>query len=383
MNDLVIFFGLLDFILILLAVVLVAGLIGWVVGRLRRELFLSQIAEILAVFPQGAVIAWSDGHVILTNDEARQMWGSDPFPARLEGHLADLVGEAQSSDGHIVRSLDASSGLKLQVRAAPLQSGPILLVFEDLTARQHQEAFYRNFISNVSHELKTPLTVIQGHVAAIGEGLADDDPRQTSRRVAAQEAVRLTQLVDNLLILSRLEMPDFVLERRLVNLEAVAEDAILQLSDLAEARHISLGLRKEGSVPRIVADRARLKQVLINLLDNGIKYNRQGGTVTVRLSANEEWVTVRVTDTGEGIPAQDLPHVFEKMYRAERRQGRYVEGSGLGLSIVQRIVEQHKGSISVKSQVGEGTTFTVMLPRSAPPADGGRRPNGNLTVTVT
>ncbi|MCP4539599.1 MAG: hypothetical protein GY832_20885 [Chloroflexi bacterium] len=373
MNDLVIFFGLVDFILIMLAVVFVVGWIGWTLGRRRRKLFLSQIAEILAVFPQGAVIAWSDGHVILTNDEARQMWGGDPFPAMLEGHLADLAQEAQSGDGHIVRSLDASSGLKLQVRAAPLQSGPILLVFEDHTARQRQEAFYRNFISHVSHELKTPLTVIQGHVAAIGEGLPDDDPRQTSRRVAAQEAVRLTRLVDNLLLLSRLEMPDFVLERRPVNLEAIAEDAILQLSDLAETRHISLGLQKEGSVPRIVADRARLKQVLINLLDNGIKYNRQGGTVMVHLNASEDGVTVRVTDTGEGIPTPDLPHVFEKMYRAERRQGRYVEGSGLGLSIVQRIVEQHEGSISVTSQIGEGTTFTVMLPQPAQIANGGER----------
>ncbi len=365
MNDLIIFFGLPDFVLIMLAVVLVVGWIGWSLGRRKRKLFLNQIAEILAVFPQGAVIAWSDGHVILTNDEVQQMWGDDPFPAKLEGPLADLAKEVQNCDGHIVRSLDASSGLKLQVRAAPLESGPILLVFEDRTARQRQEAFYRNFISNVSHELKTPLTVIQGHVAAIGEGLADDDPRQTSRRVAAQEAVRLTQLVDNLLMLSRLEMPDFVLERRPVNLEAVAEDAILQLSDLAETRHISLGLQKEGSVPRIVADRARLKQVLINLLDNGIKYNRQGGTVTVRLSADEEAVFVRVTDTGEGIPAQDLPHVFEKMYRVERRQGRYVEGSGLGLAIVRRIVEQHGGSIAVTSQIGEGSTFTVTLPRTA------------------
>ena len=328
MDDLLIYFGLLDLILILLAVALVAGLIGWGLGRRRRKLFLSQIAEILAVFPQGAVIAWSDGHVILTNDEARQMWGSDPFPARLDGPLADLAREAQSSDGHVVRSLDTSSGLKLQVRAAPLQSGPILLVFEDLTARQHQEAFYRNFISNVSHELKTPLTVIQGHVAAIGEGLADDDPRQTSRRVAAQEAVRLTQLVDNLLLLSRLEMPDFVLELRPVNLEAVAEDAILQLSDLAETRRISLGLQKEGSVPRIVADRARLKQVLINLLDNGIKYNRQGGTVTVCLSADEEQVNVRVTDTKQEVSLREAIEGRAIVLRKGQKEYRLVLVSG-------------------------------------------------------
>jgi two-component system phosphate regulon sensor histidine kinase PhoR len=167
-----------------------------------------------------------------------------------------------------------------------------------------------------------------------------------------------------LLLLSKLEMPDFSLETRLVNLEAVAEDAILQLSDLAEARGISLSLQMESSVPRIMADRARLKQVFINLLDNAIKYNREGGAVVVRLKVEGERVVTQVMDTGEGIPAQDLPHIFEKMYRVERRQGRPVEGSGLGLSIVRRIVEQHGGSISVASREGE-TTFTVILPQSA------------------
>jgi signal transduction histidine kinase len=156
-------------------------------------------------------------------------------------------------------------------------------------------------------------------------------------------------------------MPDFSLETRPVNLEAVVEDAILQLSDLAEARGISMSLQHENALPRIMADRARLKQVFINLLDNAIKYNREGGSVTVHLSAGAERITAQVTDTGEGIPPQDLPHIFEKMYRVERRRGRPVEGSGLGLAIVRRIVEQHGGSISVESGE-EGTTFTVILP---------------------
>jgi signal transduction histidine kinase len=158
-------------------------------------------------------------------------------------------------------------------------------------------------------------------------------------------------------------MPDFALDRRPVNLEAVAEDAILQMSDLAEQRSISLNLQRESRLPRISADQARLKQVFINLLDNGIKYNREGGSVTVRLVADEKRVITHVIDTGEGIPAQDLPHIFEKLYRVERRRGRYVEGSGLGLSIVQRIVEQHGGTIFVESQAGVGTTFTVVLPQ--------------------
>lgn len=364
MKDFIIYFGVLDFVVLLLMVMLVMVLVGWGLGWLSRgRAILRRMADLVNALPYGAIVVRPGGRVVLANAEAQQMWSQRPLPRRLGGPLAALTREAEQSDGHSVHNLNAPSGLRLQVRTTPLRSQLTLLVLEDLTARQRQDAFYRNFISNVSHELKTPLTVIQGHVAAIGDGLPDDDPRQTSRRIVAQEAARLTQLVDNLLLLSRLEMPDFSLEHRPVSLEAVIEDAILQLSDLAEARGISLSLQRESSLPRIMADRARLKQVFINLLDNAIKYNRQGGAVMVHLSSDATRVLAQVTDTGEGIPAQDLPHIFEKMYRVERQQGRYVEGSGLGLSIVLRIVEQHKGSVSVQSRLGQGSTFTVALPR--------------------
>lgn len=362
MGDLVVYFGLPDFFLLLLAVVVGAGLVGFVLDWWwSRRLLLRWSAELLETLSRGAVITRPNGRVVVANADAQQLWGEEPFPRRVGGALAALTQESRERDASLVRSLDAPSGLKLQARATPLRFGLTLLTLEDLTAKRYREAFYSNFVSNVSHELKTPLTVIQGHVAAIGEGLAEDDPRHTSLRIVAQEAARLTQLVDNLLLLSRLEMPDFALERRPVNLEAVVEDAILQMSDLAEARSVSLRLEREGRLPRILADRARLKQVFINLLDNGIKYNREGGAVTVRLSGDENWVMAKVTDTGEGIPTQDLPHIFERMYRVERQRGRYVEGSGLGLSIVQRIVEQHGGTISVESQVGMGSAFTVTL----------------------
>lgn len=368
MDDLIVYFGLPDLIVLTLVVILAAELIGWALGRRGRK-SLRWVAELLDGLAHGAVIVRQDGHVVLANSEAGQLWHGATFPKRLRGPLADLVKGAQDNDSHSVHSLAAPSRLRLQVRVTPLPSGLALLVLEDLTARQRQDAFYRNFVSNVSHELKTPLTVIQGHVSTLGDSLSDGDPRQTSLHVLSQEATRLTQLVDNLLVLSRLEMPDFSLDRRPVNLEAVIEDAILQLSDAAEARNVSLGLHRvprQGSqdshLPRIMADRARLKQVFINLLDNAIKYNRQGGEVLVRLRDDGARVLVQVTDTGEGIPEQDLPHIFEKLYRVERRQGRPVEGSGLGLSIVRRIVEQHQGSLSVESRLGEGTTFTINLP---------------------
>jgi two-component system sensor histidine kinase ResE len=362
MDDLIIFFGLLDFMAISLLALSAATVFGilldwWWSGRT----LIGRLAELLETLPQGALIVRANGRVTLSNAEAPVLWGK-PIPKQIDGSLKATAKEAQTQHAACARSIDAPSGLKLQVRATPLRRGLTLITLEDLTAKRYREAFYRNFISNVSHELKTPLTVIQGHVAAVGEGLAADDPRQTSLRIVSKEATRLTQLVDNMLLLSRLEMPDFALDRRMVNLEAMAEDAILQLSDLAEEKGVSLNLERAGKLPRIPADQARLKQVLINLLDNGIKYNRHGGSVTVRLSADEKRVMAHVIDTGEGIPAQDLPFIFDKMYRVERRD-RYIEGSGLGLSIAQRIVEQHGGTIAVESQLGQGTIFTVTLPQ--------------------
>jgi signal transduction histidine kinase len=365
MDDLIIFFGLLDFVTISMLALSAAVVFGvlldwWWSGRT----LMGRLAELLETLPQGALIVRTNGRVMLSNAEALVLWGSD-IPKSASGSLMAIAHEAQRQRAACTRSVDAPSGLKLQVRATPLRRRLTLLTLEDLTAKRYREAFYRNFISNVSHELKTPLTVIQGHVAAVGEGLSSDDPRQTSLHIVSKEAARLTQLVDNMLLLSRLEMPDFALDRRMVNLEAVAEDAILQLSDLAEEKGISLSLERAGKLPRIPADQARLKQVFINLLDNGIKYNRQGGSVTVRLSADGQRVMAHVIDTGEGIPAQDIPFVFDKMYRVERRD-RYVEGSGLGLSIARRIVEQHGGTIAVESQMGKGSIFTVALPRDHP-----------------
>ena len=363
MSDMVVFFGLLDLILILLGVFVFAALIGWALGRRQGGEPVRRLAKLLDALPQGAAIVCADGRIAAANAEARQLWG-EPFPGKLEGNWLVLLNDVRMSNTCRQQSLDAPSGLKVETRGAPLDTSLVLFTLQDLTARQHQEAFYRNFISNVSHELKTPLTVIQGHISTMGENPADTGRWQTSRRIVAEEAARLTHLVENLLLLSRLEVPDFSLDTSLISLEAIVEDAILQLSDLAEARNVSLNLETDARLPRIVADRARLKQVFINLLDNAIKYNREGGSVTMRLRAEDERVIVQVADSGEGIPAQDLTHIFEKMYRVERRKGRPIEGSGLGLTIVRRIVEQHGGNISVESRPDEGTTFTVILPQA-------------------
>ena len=287
--------------------------------------------------------------------------------------LANLDVQALARDSwrrgqDILRTIPAVEGQSFQARAIALPRGETLLLLEDLAAAQRQQAFYRNFIQNVSHELKTPLTVIQGHAAKMGDVPDDRESWLASRRIIADEAKRLTQLVDNLLTLARLESPAFTLERAPLNLAALLEEAVLQVSDVAEERKLSLSLNVSPGLPRLNGDRARLKQVVLNLLDNAIKYTPPNGSITVaallaeRQAAGGCRVVCSVQDTGEGIPPDDQPYIFDKLYRARRTRGRPVEGSGLGLTIAQEIIQAHGGEIGVESELGRGSTFTFTLP---------------------
>jgi len=285
--------------------------------------------------------------------------------------LANLDVQAIAADAltrrqTVVRTIPAVEGQSFQARAVALSRGEVMVLLEDLAAAQRQQAFYRNFIQNVSHELKTPLTVIQGHAARLGDVPGDTESWQASRRIIADEGKRLTQLVDNLLTLARLESPAFSLDLAPLHLSGLLEEAILQVSDLAEARQIGLSLNLAPGLPRLDGDRARLKQVVLNLLDNALKYTPPGGSVVVsaRLGEGAEaaHLVCAVQDTGEGIPVDDLPYIFEKLYRARRARGRPVEGSGLGLTIAQQIIRAHGGDLRVETAVGHGTTFTFTLP---------------------
>lgn len=278
--------------------------------------------------------------------------------------LRALVHDAQQQKQNVVRTIPAVEGQSIQARALFVPPAWTLLIVEDLESAQRQQSFYRNFIQNVSHELKTPLTVIQGHASKIGGEPADRQSWAASVRIISEEAKRLTQLVDNLLTLARLESPSFALDLAPVNMGALLEESILQLYELAEEREIALSLNSPSGLPRLQADRARLKQVVLNLLDNALKYTPPGGSVQVELSDDPTALRLRcsIRDSGEGIPEDDLPYIFDKLYRVRRAGGRTVEGSGLGLTIARQILNAHGGEIRVESQMGVGSTFTFELP---------------------
>jgi signal transduction histidine kinase len=365
MPDLIIYFGPIEFASVALALIAMPAAAVWF---WRRQAQAREHRRLLDSLPYPALLF--TGQRVAAHNSAAAEWL----------HNLDVLAiatDSQRNGQNIVRTIPAVEGQAFQARAIRLSKTETLLLLEDLAAAQRQQAFYRNFIQNVSHELKTPLTVIQGHAAKMGDAalLRNDDDReswQASRRIIVEEAKRLTQLVDNLLTLTRLESPSFHLDLAPLNLSALLEEAVLQVSDLAEERKLALSLNVTPGLPRIQGDRARLKQVILNLLDNALKYTPPNGSVTVDLSASgtdapdraftSPVLVCAVQDTGEGIPPDDLPYVFDKLYRARRAKGRPVEGSGLGLTIAQQIIHAHGGEIMARSELGQGTTFTFMLP---------------------
>ena len=233
------------------------------------------------------------------------------------------------------------------------------------TSRKSQ----REFVANVSHELKTPLTSIQGFAQAILDGTADTpESRQQAARVIYNEAGSMHRMVLDLLDLVRLDAGTFELQLAPVDLPALLNNIVEKFSPQAHAAGVSINV-ESTAVPAIMGDGDRLAQVFSNLLDNSLKHTPAGGIVTLRTRLSGSEVQVEVADTGTGIPAEALPHIFERFYQADpSRPGGEKHGTGLGLAIVKEIVGAHSGKISVRSTPDAGSLFTVTLPLTPPDA---------------
>jgi signal transduction histidine kinase len=236
---------------------------------------------------------------------------------------------------------------------------------------QHVQQTQRDFLANAAHELKTPLTSIQGYSQAILDGAASDPER--AAQIIYDEAGRMRRLVEDLLDLARIESGQAALRRELVDLVQLLEMVLDNLALRAAEKGVTL-LRETTPLPRVTGDGDRLAQVLTNLLDNAIAHTPSGGQVTVHTAQQEDGVAVAIKDNGPGIPAADLDRIFERFYQVDKSRVRGArKGTGLGLTISREIVEAHGGRIQAESREGDGACFTIWLPLVSPAVKRGAR----------
>ncbi len=259
------------------------------------------------------------------------------------------------------------AGTLFGLRAAPMPGGFVLLLCEDRTQAQRMDEARRDFVANISHELKTPIGAIGLLSEAIGD--AADDP-ESVRRFAGRlqhESTRLARLVNEIIDLSRLQFDNPVESARAVRVDAVIAEAMDRVRSAAEAKHIRL-VRGGPVGLQVVGNKDQLVTAVNNLVDNAIAYSPEHTRVAVGVREREDAVEITVTDQGIGIPEDEQARIFERFYRVDPARSRQTGGTGLGLSIVKHIAAAHRGTVSVWSSHGAGSTFTLRLPRHPDPA---------------
>ncbi|MHB9098800.1 MAG: sensor histidine kinase, partial [Syntrophales bacterium] len=239
-----------------------------------------------------------------------------------------------------------------------------ILVFHDVTRLKKLERVRTDFVANVTHEIRTPLTAIIGFVETLLQGAIDD--RQTARKfleTVRENAQRLNRLVDDLLTLSGFELGEMTLHPEGLSLADVLDQVLTVVTAQVTGKSLRMVREIPAETPRITADRDRLAQILLNIVDNAVKFTPPGGTVTVTASSEEQgYLTVRIADTGVGIPKGEIPRLGERFYRADRTRSRELGGTGLGLSIVKHLMKAHGGRMAIDSTPGHGTTVSLYFP---------------------
>jgi len=246
--------------------------------------------------------------------------------------------------------------------------GRAVVVLSDRTRERAVERMRADFVANVSHELRTPLASLIGFIDTLRGPAADDLPaQQRFLGIMAEQAARMNRLIDDLLSLSRIELIEHQAPSGSVALDDLARRLVASFEPRLAARSVTLDLRLSENLPTVTGDADQLSQVLQNLLDNAVKYGREGGTVRLAAARAEgrPGVVLTVADQGAGIPREHLPRLTERFYRVDTGRSRAAGGTGLGLAIVKHIVNRHRGQLMIESEEGSGTTVTIWLPQVA------------------
>lgn len=243
----------------------------------------------------------------------------------------------------------------------------VVAVFHDVTELKRLENIRRDFVANVSHELRTPVTVIKGYSETLLDGLITSNPKKSVEfvQIIFNHSERLTTLLNDLLSLSEMESPDFSFQMNPLSIESTLNKVCSLLKGKADAKGVTINAPDLGRIPPVMADQGRLEQVIVNLLDNAIKYSSEGGQIRIDAEEEGEFITVSVIDSGPGVPAASIPRLFERFYRVDSGRSRTEGGTGLGLAIVKHIVQLHGGNIWVNNNSdGAGATFSFTLKKA-------------------
>lgn len=340
-----------------------------------------QLQAVLAGMVEGVLVVGASGRIVLANPRLRQMfsaWGEVEGRTALEvirNAGVDAALRAAAASGELVSvevPVGAADERTILVNAVAFPaSGPRLgtvAVFHDVTDLRRLETLRRDFVANVSHELKTPLTAVRGFTETLLSGGVPPADVDKYLGVILKHAERLGNLIDDLLELSRIESRKVPLQHAPVDVGRVAATVMSGMEPLLRSKNLAVKLVQREDAPAVaLADRRAVEQVLTNLLDNAAKYTNPGGHIEVAVGTSGDRVFAHVRDDGIGIPEEDLPRIFERFYRVEKARSRDLGGTGLGLSIVKHLVQAMDGEIFVESEPGRGSTFRFTLP-TAPSA---------------
>jgi two-component system phosphate regulon sensor histidine kinase PhoR len=348
------------------------------ISGLSRNLAESQ--ALLAGMEEGVLILDLKGRVQKINEAMEtHVFSLSPFEVGKhylevfrDPELNDLIQTTLASKQGQRRSLSLLSqpGRFFHVQSSLIRDrgsgvGGVIVVFHDVTDLKRLERIRQEFVANVSHELRTPLTAIKGYVEALLDGgLENSSQAEQFLQVIDRHASRMDKIVSDLLLLSELESSDLSLKKEEISLAELIHSAVDALRPVAESKKQAIQLRLPPELPSIMGDGQKIHQVMLNLLHNAINYTPEGGQISIETRVDANGLEVSVSDTGIGIPGEDLPRIFERFYRVDKGRSRELGGTGLGLSIVKHIVEAHGGRVSAESKPGQGSRFSLFLPKT-------------------
>ncbi|NIK76953.1 two-component system phosphate regulon sensor histidine kinase PhoR [Paenibacillus castaneae] len=338
----------------------------------------NQLESVLDNMINGIVMIDRDGKIVLMNRRAEEVLGilakdlvgRHYAEAKQQYELSQMIQEGLKSKEHLREEINFyfPEERLLELNLVPIhpegnEFSGVLLVLQDVSAIRRLERMRSEFVANVSHELKTPITAVKGFAETLlGGAVNDEETARSFLQIIFDESDRLNRLIGDILELSKIESRRVPLIFSPIEIDSFVSKSVKLMESEAARKHIKLSMDIEPGL-YAEADEDRLRQIIMNLLSNGINYTPEGGKVSVKVEGKgEDYIRIVISDSGIGIPKKDLPRIFERFYRVDKARSRSSGGTGLGLSIVKHLIELHKGTISVTSEVGAGSTFIIELP---------------------